>query len=86
MVGIGLEAASLRKGRDNGLPASMTLLVFHELVESYHRTHEGRQYAPAHAAAIRAEERLRAQRPEFAGFAFGAGPYIRDIRDIRRVP
>ncbi len=79
IVGVGLNAGSVRTGRDDGLPASRTLIVFHELVENFHKTAGGLQYKPAHAAAIRAEEALRAQRPEFEAFAFGAGPYIRRL-------
>ena len=79
IVGVGLNADSVRTGKVDGLPASRTLIVFHELMENFHKTAGGQQYAPAHAAASRAEEALRAERPELEAFAFGAGPYTRRL-------
>lgn len=47
------------------------------VVGNYHRTEKLKQYKESHALAIIAEEKLRAQRPDLASYAFGAGPIRR---------
>jgi hypothetical protein len=76
IVGLASDAATARSAPD-GRPASLALIMFHELVENYGKTAKGQQYNDAHQGAITIEEKVRESHPELEGHAFGAGPFSR---------
>jgi len=59
---------------ENGSPASIANLLFHELAEVYSRTTSCQPYASAHERAINRENILRKQRPRLATKPPGYGP------------
>jgi len=60
-------------------PIHRPSILFHELAENYLRTEAKQQYREAHPGANERERRLRAQRPELNNFAFGGGPFRREV-------
>jgi RHS repeat-associated protein len=73
---VAVNTAARRASTDGRQLAPFWTLGFHELAEAQSRVEQHLQYQPAHAAAIRRELILRAQRPQLLIYGLGAGPWV----------